>query len=89
MEVIKENSKRILVQEIGPYFNMRYVIYEKGPTTPTDVMEVWFSDKDKAIEHWGRVKDKETFREKMERERKELAKRLEHIPYIEEELPFM
>ena len=89
MKKILENERRALVEDIGPWMNIRYAIYEKNPEQQCDVLEVWFSDKQKALDHWERVKDLETYRERRERERLELIERMKDAPDIYEDLPFM
>lgn len=83
MNEIKQNKRRRLVEEYGPYMNKRYAIYDTD-----DILEVWFSDKDKALSHWERIKDAETWAEKRERWRNEMSALIDRCPDLDE-LPFM
>ena len=64
MKTLVENNRRKLVQEIGPYMNLRWVIYDNK-----DIMEVWFSDRQRALDYWEEIKDRETYSEALNRER--------------------
>lgn len=84
MNEVKQNKKRKLVEEYGPYMNKRWTVYDNKGT-----MEVWFSDKQKALEWWETNKDRETYSEKREKQRKEDAKRYAELPDLDTtELPF-
>ncbi len=81
MKVLAKNKKRKLVQDIGPYMNVRYVIYDN-----MGILEVWFSDKSKALEWWKQNRNRETWAEKRERYRKGLEA---NLIIIDDILPFM
>ena len=82
MRVLKENGKRRLVVELGPYFDTRYAIYEKEG----DVHCFHTHDLDKAIKQWERIKDYETWAEYRRRTK---PKGLTADVVIIDELPFM
>ena len=84
MRVLKENGKRRLVEEYGPYFDKRYAIYEKEG----DVHCFHTHDLDLAEEQWERTKDAETWAEHREKRRKELLERIKVNPELNE-LPFI
>lgn len=84
MNIIKQNKKRQLVEEYGPYMNKRYAIYDT-----MGVMEVWFSDKQKALSHWEKYKNAETWAEKRERYKQELLATIERGGPELDELPFI
>lgn len=83
MNILLQNKKRKLVEEYGPYMNKRWAIYDNQ-----DILEVWFSDKQKALSHWEKYRNAETWAEKRERYRQELIANIEKHPDLDE-LPFM
>ncbi len=83
MNILLQNKKRKLVEEYGPYMNKRWAIYDN-----LDILEVWFSDKQKALSHWKKYRNAETWAEKRERYRQELIANIEKHPDLDE-LPFM
>lgn len=84
MNIIKQNKRRQLVEEYGPYMNKRYAIYGS-----MGIMEVWFSDKQKALSHWEKYKNAETWAEKRERYKQELLATIERGGPELDELPFI
>ena len=83
MNILLQNKKRKLVEEYGQYMNKRWAIYDDQ-----DILEVWFSDKQKALSHWKKYRNAETWAEKRERYRQELIANIEKHPDLDE-LPFM
>ena len=73
------------MEEYGPYMNKRWAVYDN-----TGTMEVWFSDRVRALEWWSNNCDRETWAEQRERQRRERAILMAALPDIEEfeELPF-
>ena len=69
MSEIKQNRKRKLVEEYGPYMNKVWSVYDNN-----GVLEVCFSDKQKALEWWEKNKDRETCAERRQREKLEDVK---------------
>lgn len=87
MNILKQNKKRKMVSEYGPYLNQRIAVYDN-----TGTMGIWFSDKRKAEEWWKENKDRETYSEQRKRERQERLALIGALPDIDEydeELPFM
>ena len=83
MNEIKQNRKRKLVKGFGPSLGTRWIVYDnKG------IMEVWFPDKQTALDWWEKNKDRETYAERRQREKLEDAKKWSELPEIEEDLPF-
>lgn len=86
MITIFQNKRRKLVEEIGHYMNRQYSVYDnKG------VLEVWFSSKQHALEWWSENQDRETYSERLNRERAERRALIDASPDLDEyeELPFM
>jgi len=84
MRVLKENGKRKLVEELGPYFDLRYAIYEKDG----NVHCFHTHDLVLAEEQWERIKDTETYAEYRKRIRAEMVDRINAQPDLDE-LPFV
>lgn len=84
MRILKENGKRRLVEELGPYFDLRYAIYEKDGNLHC------FHTNDLALaeEQWERTKDAETYKEHRIRMRTEMVDRINAQPDLDE-LPFV
>lgn len=75
--IIAKNDRRTMVEEYGPYMNLRIAIYDN-----TGTLEVWFSNLDKAKEWWAKNWDRPTYRENQKGLKADLV-------LIDEELPFM
>ncbi len=78
------NKRRILKEEYGPYMNRRYTVYDN-----TGALEVWFSDRTKALEWWSNNCDRPTHREQRDNERRNRLLGLTADTVIIDELPFM
>ena len=83
--ILRINKRRILVVERGWFMNIRYAIYDnKG------ILEVWFSDKQRALEWWAKNKHRETYYERRDKELAELRAKMNDQMDLDdcEELPF-
>lgn len=79
------NKRRMLKEEYGPYMNKRWAIYDN-----TGTLEVWFSDRAKALEWWSNNCDRPTYREQRDEERRNrLLGLTSDIVVEDDELPFM